>query len=98
MSGEIRTWLTVQATIARIWTETGHLLTADDVLKRGKRTGAWGLRVEHSHGHTRVLEESVDEHVAWLLAGSDPARPTVGGGPHLPDFIEDEHRRLKDEP
>ncbi|MGA4989965.1 hypothetical protein [Nonomuraea bangladeshensis] len=97
MSGDVRNWLTVSATITRIWTETGYLLTADDVLRLGKRIGAWGLVVEHSHEHTRVSEKSVNVHIAWLNAPK-VARPTVGGGPKLPAFIEDEHRRRKDEP
>ncbi|MEU6725587.1 hypothetical protein ABZ917_17920 [Nonomuraea wenchangensis] len=90
-------WLTVSATIQRIWTETGYLLTADDVLRLGRRTGSWGLVVEHSHEHTRVLEQSVDDHVEWLNAPKAPRVP-VGEGPKLPAFIEDEHRRRKDEP
>ncbi|SET52356.1 hypothetical protein [Nonomuraea wenchangensis] len=89
-------WLTVSATITRIWTETGYLLTGDDVLRLGKRKGAWGLVVETSHEHTRVSEESVDAHIVWLNAPK-VARPTVGGGPHLPAFIEDEYQRSKDQ-
>lgn len=86
-------WLTVSRTISRIWTETGRLLSADDVLRLGKRTGAWGLIVEHSHQHTRVLERSVDDHVAWLNAPVETARPTIRGGPRLPADIEDEYER-----
>lgn len=84
-------WLTVSKTITRIYDATGRLLTCRQVLELGKRDGVRGLIVDHSHEHTRVLERSLDDHLNWLAG-----KPTVGAGPELPAFIEDEHRRGKD--
>ncbi|GAA2861016.1 hypothetical protein [Nonomuraea rubra] len=60
-------WLKVNTVITRVWAETGHLLGMDDVLRLGKQRGWRGLVVQHDHECTRVLEQSVTDHVAWLL-------------------------------
>ncbi|MEV0382309.1 hypothetical protein [Nonomuraea sp. NPDC050643] len=67
-------WMTVNATITRIWTETGVLYGITEVRGLSRRTGRSGLRVEDSHEHTRVLERSVNDHIAWLNA-SKTKRP-----------------------
>lgn len=67
-------WLTVSKTITRIYDATGRLLTARDVLDLGKRSGQRGLVVEQSHEHTRVLEQSVADHLDWLAGRLTPRR------------------------
>lgn len=85
-------WLTVSRTITRIWAETGRLLTGDDVLRLGRRTGAWGLIVETSHEHTRVLEQSVTDHIAWLTAPKgEKAAVRRASKTYTPNDERDEH-------
>jgi hypothetical protein len=84
-------WLTVSRTITRIWTETGRLLTAKDVMALGRKQG--GLRVEQTHDHVRVSEDSLTQYL--LLYGRRRAGIPVGQGAELPEHIEDEFQRGK---
>lgn len=84
-------WLTVSKTISRIYEDTGCLLTIRDVMNLGRRSGERGLIVETSHAHTRVLEQSLTDHLAWLAG-----KPSYRGGPRLPDEIEADYERRKD--
>jgi hypothetical protein len=84
-------WLTVSRTITRIWAETGLLLTPQDVM--GVTGQRYGLVVVSTHDHVRVTEESVDAYVARCRGAGIP----VGEGPKLPEDIEDEFQRGKED-
>jgi hypothetical protein len=86
-------WLTVSRTITRIWESTGRLLTAKDVLALGKQPS--GLVVDSTHEHVRVSEESVTQYL--LLYGRRRAGIPVGQGAALPEDIEDEFQRGKED-
>lgn len=94
MTGPTVRWLNVSTTISRIWAGTGRLLTSKDVMALGRKQGG-GLRVESTHEHVRVSEESVDQYVA--LYGRRSAGIPVGQGAELPEDIEDEFQRGKED-